>query len=165
MTRLAYAARNFLLTQPSVTELVGADANGPWIFSNRPEATVENSETSLIVVSSTGGWGANQHNEGHFPTLIVDIWSDPSRGAMNAVVSQDAEDKAEAVYLALDKFFHMVDNSAEDGGSVFWGTAEQITNKTGLRIISSTRVGEPDYRPAIDDQGGVVATIRYDVSI
>lgn len=166
MTELAYAARNYLLQQSSVTSLIGDDANGEWIFVDRPEARVENSQTSLIVITTEGGWGANEHNTARFPTLVVDIWSDPERDpATNAVISQDAKLKAEAVYKAIDKVLHQVHNARPGGASVMWGTAEQITNKTGVRIVTSSRTNEPDYRPTFDNAGGVIATIRYNLSI
>lgn len=166
MTQLSLAARNFLVQQPSVTSLLGVDDLGDFmIYDSRPEATIENTGKSMIVISTENGWGANNHNTARFPTLVVDIWTDPTRNSDNSVKRQDAILKAEAVYLAVDKFLHLVDASVPGGGAVFWGTATQVAQKTGVRITSSVRTNEPDYRPAIDDQGAVVATIRYDVSI
>lgn len=165
MTQLAYAAVNYLLQQADVTSLVGSDELGPWIHANRPEALVENSETVLVVISVENGWGANQHNTARFPTLVVDIWADPTRNAGMDVARYDAELKAEAVYKAIDKHFHRVDNSVPGGGGVYWGTATQIADKTGVRINSSSRENEPNYLPAFDGGGACVATVRYNVSI
>lgn len=166
MTKLAYAARNFLAQQSSVTSLVGTDTQvGEWLFVNVPEATVENSSTCLVVIYTEDGWGANQHNTARFPTLVIDIWADPTRNPDRSVRWRDADLKAEAVYLAIDKHLHRVSNSEPGGASVIWGTAEEIANKTGVRIISSSRVNEPSSRPAFDDQGAVIWTVRYDVSI
>lgn len=166
MTKLVYAARNFLVQQPSVTSLVGVDDLGdPMIYANQPEATIENTQTSMIVLTSPGGWGANDHNTARFPILYVDIWSDPTRNSDLSVRRKDADLKLEKVYEAVDKFFHRVSNSEPGGLSVMWGTAEELETRTGLRIISSTRQGEPDISPAFDNEGALVGRIRYNVSI
>jgi hypothetical protein len=166
MTKLALAARNLLVQQPTVTSLVGVDDLGdPMIYMNRPEATIENTGTSMIVLYTEDGWGANNHNTARFPTLVVDIWSDPTRNPDKSIKWQDAGLKAEAVYLAVDKFLHLVDASVPGGGAVFWGTPTEVAQKTGVRVVSSSRTNEPSGRPAFDDQGAVLWTVRYDVSI
>lgn len=165
MSTLARAAVNFLLQQPSVVATVGEDSLGPWIFANQPDATIENSGDAMIVISSLNGWGANEHNTARFPQLIVDIWADPTRGTDLSVLTRDADLKVEAVFKAVDKFFHQLDNSAPNGGAIYWGTATQISNKTGVRIISSKRVDEPDVRAALNDEGALIGTVRYNVSI
>ena len=166
MTQLVYAVANYLASQPSVTELVGVDDLGdPMIYANRPEATIENTQTSMIVVTSTEGWGANDHNTARFPVLVIDIWSDPTRNDNLTVRQKDADLKIEAVYKAVDKFLHRVHNSEPGGVSVMWGTQEQISTRTGLRIISSSRQNEPDLRPAFNDEGAMMGSIRYHVTI
>jgi len=166
MTKLVYAARNFLVQQSSVTDLLGIDDLGdPMIYANQPEATIENTGTSMIVITSTTGWGANAHNTARFPTLFVDIWSDPTRNPDNSVKRKDADLKLEKVYEAVDKFLHRVSNSEPGGRSVMWGTATELANRTGLRIISSVRKGEPEINPAFNDEGALIGRIRYDVTI
>jgi len=166
MTQLAYAARNLLAQFPSVTSLLGVDElDDPMLYPNRPEATVENTGKCLVVIRVDGGWGANQHNTARFPTLVVDIWADPTRNSDGSVQMQDASLKAEAVFKAIDKILHQVNNSLPGGGAIYWGTLTQITNKTGVRITSSSRTNDPDERPAFDDQGAVIWQVRYNVSI
>lgn len=166
MTKLVYAAVNFLVQHPSVTSLVGVDDLGdPMIYANRPEATIENTQTSMIVITSDSGWGANDHNTARFPILYVDIWSDPTRNPDNSVRRKDADLKIEDVYEAVDKLLHRVNNSEPGGKSIMWGTEEELEARTGVRIISSTRQNEPDIRPAFDDEGALIGRIRYDVSI
>lgn len=166
MTRLTLAARAFLLQQPTVTSLVGTDDLGdPMIYANQPEATIENTSTSMIVITSTDGWGANEHNTARFPILYVDIWSDPTRNADLSVRRRDADSKLEKVYLAVDKFFHLVHQSAPGGASIMWGTAQEIQNRTGQRIITSTRKNEPDINPALNSEGTLIGRVRYDLTI
>lgn len=166
MTKLVYAAANFLAQQPSVTALVGEDDLGdPMIYPNQPEATIENTGTSMIVLTSPDGWGANNHNTARFPILYVDIWSDPTRNSDLSVRRKDADLKIEEVFQAVDKFFHLVNASQPGGLSVMWGSAEELETRTGLRIISSARQNEPEIRPAFDDEGALIGRIRYDVSI
>lgn len=166
MTQLVYAARNWLAQQPSVTSLLGVDELGdPMIYANRPEATIENTGSAMVVLTVEGGWGSNQHNDARFPVLTVDIWADPTRNPDKSVKRQDADLKVEAVYKAIDKFLHLTHASTPGGGSVIWGTEEQVENKTGVRIISSVRDNEPDIRPAIDDQGALIGIVRYNISI
>lgn len=166
MTKLVYAARNFLVQQSSVTSLLGVDDLGdPMIYANRPEATIENTGTSMIVITSTTGWGANTHNTARFPTLYVDIWSDPTRNSDLSVKRKDADLKLEAVYEAVDKFLHRVSNSESGGSSVMWGTATELDTRTGLRIISSARQGEPEIGNAFDDEGALIGRVRYNISI
>lgn len=166
MTSLAYAARNFLIQQTSVTDLLGKDElNQPMIYANQPEATIENTGSAMVVISVVDGWGANDHNTARFPILTVDIWADPTRNIDLSVKRKDADLKIEKVFLAMDKFLHMMNNSLPGGASVMWGTATELTNRQGTRITSSIRQDEPTIRPAIDDQGAMVGTIRYAVSI
>ena len=164
MPALARAVVNYLLQQPSVVSTVGMDSQGPWIFANQPDATIENTGKAMIVVTVDGGWGSNGHNTANFPTIIVDVWADPTRNTDLSVRTKDADLKAELTYKALDKFLHVV-NPHVNGQFIYWGTASQIATKTGVRIISSSRNNEPSYRPAINDEGAVVATVTYDASI
>jgi hypothetical protein len=163
--KLALAAVNYLMQQPSVTNQVGSDAEGPWIFWQAPQATIENTSTSMVVINSVAGWDANPHNTARFPTLVVDIWTDPTRNSDDSVRKPDAALRAEAVYEALDRFLHLVNADVPGGGAVYWGTPEEIASKTGVRIISSERRGEPEVQPALNDEGAVIATVRYNVSI
>lgn len=165
MTQLVYAATDFLLNQPSVTSLVGENDIGFWIFANTPYATIENTGKAMVVLTVTNGWGANEHNTARFPTLNVDIWADPTRHPDRSVAEQDADVKVEEVYKAIDKFFHLVNASLPGGASVMWGTPEQIATRTGVRINSSSRVNEPEISPALNDDGALIARIRYNVSI
>jgi len=165
MTKLVNAAVDYLTQQISVTNLLGSDSQGPWIFANTPWATIENTGTSMVVITTGNGWGANEHNTARFPTLVVDIWSDPTRNADNSVEQKDADDKIENVYLAIDKFFHLVNKSTPSGGAIFWGTASEISSKTGVRIISSVRQNEPQVQDALNTEGTLMGSVRYNLEI
>lgn len=165
MSKLAYAARNLLVQKSSVTALLGSDELGPWIFVNQPEATIENTGEVMVVIYTEGGWGANDHNTARFPVLIVDIWADPTRHSDNSVRRKDADLKIEEVYLAIDKFLHLVNKSQPGGSAVVWGTASEIANKTGVRIVESARQNEPSLSPAFDNEGALMGRVRYNVQI
>ena len=167
MTSLALAARNFLAQQSSVTSLLGSDPLwSTWIFTDSPQALVENSGTCLIVISEEGGWaGANDYNTARFPRLQLDIWADPTRNPDGSVQKLDAKLKIEAVYKSVDKYLHLVDNSLPGGVFHRWGTAAQIAGGTAHRIISSKRSGEPNYSPTFDNKGGQMARLYYNVEV
>jgi len=157
MTLLAYAARKFLAQQSDVTSLLGVDELGdPMIYVNHPGATIENTQNSMIVLTVFDGWGANNHNDARFPVLTVDIWSDPTRNSDGSVRRKDADLKIEAVYKAVDRHLHQVSNSLPNGDYIFWDDE---------RIISSSRQNEPSLRPAFDDEGAMMGTINYNVTI
>lgn len=166
MTALAVAARNYLAQQSDVTSLLGSDAIFPsWIFVDTPEVNIESTSKAMLVVSVVDGWaGSNDHNTARFPRLLIDIWVDPTRNPDKSVREKDASVRAEAIYKAIDKHLHVVHASLPGGASIVWGTPMQILDKTGVRIVSSKRDAEPSYSPAFDDQGAVLATVRYNVT-
>lgn len=166
MSTLTYAARNFLVQFPEITQLLAVDSLGdPMIYPNRPESTVENTQKCMIVITSTEGWGSNDHNTARFPILVVDIWADPTRNPDMSVKMKDSDLKIEAVYAAVDRRLHRVDGGQPGGGSIFWGTPSEIAAKTGVRIISSKRQNEPDIQPAFDSEGALMGRVRYYVTI
>lgn len=167
MTTLAYAARNMLAGKTDVTSLLGDDALwDTWIFVDAPQALVENSQTCLIVIAEDDGWAnANDYNTARFPRLQIDIWADPTRNPDGSVQKRDAKLKIEAVYKAVDKYLHLVDNSLPGGVHHKWGTAAQVAAGTATRIVSSKRSGEPSYSPTFDNTGGYMARLYYNVEI
>lgn len=167
MTALSLAARNYLAAQPDVIALLGGDTTwSTWIFEDSPRVLVENSGSVMIVVSEDGGWaGANEYNTARFPRLLIDIWADPTRNPDGSVRKKDAKKKIDAVYKAVDKCLHLVHKSLPGGLSIQWGTAEQMAERTGLRIDGSVRSGEPSYDPTFDNEGGYMARVVYNVSI
>lgn len=156
MSTLAYAARNMLAEQSSVTSLLGSDsAWDSWIFVDAPQALVENSGTSLIVITQTGPWAAaNDYNTARFPQLTVDIWSDPTRNGDLSVRRKDAKLKIDALVKQIDKFMHVL-HPGPNG--IIWH---------GLRVVASKRAdGDVEYFPSFDNKGGYMGRIRYDISI
>lgn len=167
MTAVSLAARNYLAQKVNVTSLLGSsDLWSTWIFDSKPEELVEQTGKALVVLSVTDGWaGANDHNTASFPRLTVDIWVDPTRNVDGSVKQKDAEIKAEKIYKMIDTYLHMVHPSTPAGLSIYWGTATEIANRTGVRVISSKREAEPIYRPAFDAEGACVATVRYNLTV
>src|SRR5690606_35499722 len=120
---------------------------------------------AMVVIFTDGGWGANNQNTARFPRLFVDIWANPTRNPDKSVQMKDADLKIESVYLAIDKYLHLVDTSLPNGLSVMWGTATEISNRTGVRIINSSRQGEPVLSPAFGDEGALMGRVEYHVQI
>lgn len=167
MTALARAARNYLAQQPEVAALLGSDEVwDSWIFVGTPEVNIESTSKAMVVLFVDGGWaGANSYNTARFPRIVVDIWVDPTRSDDGSVFRKDAEERAEEIYKAIDRHLHLVHNSLPGGEFIYWGTREQIEEKTGERIVGSTRSGEPDYAPAFDNLGATIARVNYNVSV
>ena len=168
MTKLSLSARNLLAQDTAITALLGKSVSwDTWIFDENPlNVHVENNSKVLIVVSEGDPWApANQDNTMSFPTLIVDIWADPSRNSNKSVRQFDAKDKIEAVKALVDQHFHLVDGARPGGQLHIWGTAAQIASKTGLVVTGSTRASGPIYSPIRDTDGAWMGRMTYNVNV
>lgn len=168
MTELSLAARNFLAQDERVTSLLGRSASwDTWIFSEVPYAKIENTQRCLVVISEGPPWtDMNPHNRLYFPTLRVDIWADPTRNPSdNSVRIEDAKDKAIEVMRAIDWSMHLVDpGRPSDGMPYMWGTAEQISQKTGIVVTGSFKDSGPEFSPIKDSPGSWMARVVYAVN-
>jgi hypothetical protein len=176
MTQLTLDARNFLAQDPDLRALLGRSVNWPtWVFDSKPYGKLEGSQSSLIVINEAGNWQPrNEHNSQTFPRLRVDIWSDPTRNENGSVKVHDADDKILDIRKILDRHLHLRHNSitTEDpdwwgtpGSSHFWGTAEQVANKTGTLVIGSSELGGPDLVNVTETEGARMGTLFYGVSV
>lgn len=146
MTILSLAALRFLNQgEPAAaldaTDLLGRDALWPrWIWEERIQGTIENSQKVAIVLSLNGTWtNPNSFNTLQFPRLQVDIWADPTRNSDNSVQLQDAKSKVYDTYMAIRPFLHNITPDI-----AFWDTT---------RVISSLVSADPTYNPVRDGNG------------
>jgi len=183
MTRLTLAARNLLVQVPEVQALremgrIGRGATWPdgWIFDSRPYATIEQySRKALVVISYAGTWMApNEHNSAHFHRLYVDIWASPTRLPDGTPEREDADMLIETVWEALSTHLHTVNRDVPSDGSVspllglpghprVWGTAEEIEARTGVVVLGSQQLGEPDLSDVRDGNGARMG--RYVIGV
>lgn len=153
-SRLASAMRNYAVTFPSITDLLGQDDDGtPWIFVDNLFAVVESTSKSAIVISESGPWATpNMHNTMDFPRFIVNIWSDPTRDpTTKAVITPDAKIKAKAVFDAFNAVFHDTEHIHQQ-----WD---------GVRVIDSLLRERLTYLPVRDGQNMINAQAIYGATI
>lgn len=169
MTELSLAARNLLAQQSSVRSLVPkSQAWDTYIFSDSPlGAKIEGTSKSLIVVTEGRQWTTpNPHNTMRFPTLYVDIWSDPTRNADKSVQVQDAKNKIEKIHKAILPFLHTTSLSTGPGGKArIWGTAAEIENQTGVFVLGSSLNSGPDFSPIDGTDGAWMGRYEYHVNV
>lgn len=166
MTQLTLAMRNELAKDPAITALVGGGATFPdWIFADKSYGKVENSQTSMIVISQDGQWAPpNQHNTMRFPRIFVDVWSDPTRNDDNSVRVDDADDKIEKLHTLISKHFHTV-NMNNDGQIIQWGSQQDFLTGRGVYIAGSARQQETSYSDIQNGNGGRMGTAVYGVNL
>jgi hypothetical protein len=175
MTKLTVAARNLLAQDPDVRDLLGASKNwDTWVFADLPMVRLENKGTSLIVITENGSHDRmNQYNTLKFPRLFVDIWSDPSRNSDNSVQIHDADSKIEEILNVINHHFHLVNPDVPEdapayfgkkGQPRFWGTSEQITDRTGVMVTGSSMIDGPEYSDVSGGNGARMGRITYGVN-
>jgi hypothetical protein len=164
---VALAARNMVADTPDqITDPIGSDNLwGPWVFEGRPLVPIENTQKALIVITHGDGWDTpNSHNTMEFPRLTVDVWADPTRNPDLSVQTPDAKDKIITVFRRLDKVLHLIDRG-NGGRAIWWGTADEIDSRSGIRIIGSIRLTEPEFFPIQDVDHGWMGRVEYGVTI
>lgn len=168
MTPLTKAMRNELARDPELTALLGSSATWPtWIFLDEPEVKFENSQKCLIVVSTYDDMWAqmNMHNTQEFPTVVIDVWADPTRNPDKSVKVKDAEEKINAVGKLIMKHFHTVNMSRPGGGMLQWGTQTQIDNGTGIWVSGSHFIDGPRTNRVSNVEGALMGSYRYGVNL
>lgn len=168
MTPLTKAMRNELARDPELTALLGSSTTWPtWIFLDKPEVKFENSQKCLIVVSTYDDmWASmNMHNTQEFPTIMIDVWADPTRNPDKSVKVDDAEAKITAVHKHILKHFHTVNMSRPGGGMLNWGTQAQVDTKTGIWVNGAHLVEGPRIRDVANVEGAKMGSYRYGVNL
>jgi hypothetical protein len=185
MTRLTVAARNLAAIIPGIQSKVADGSIGSdsvwtdgWIFSDKPYANIEKkSHTALIVISPGGNWQApNQYNTSRFPLMYIDIWASPTRGTNFSPVRPDADTLIEEVFDVLFPYFHTVNQDVpgiasdpdlpylgKPGFPRVWGTADEISSRTGVTIVGSQLLLEPEFADVEDGNGARFARFSFGV--
>lgn len=167
MTPLTLAMRNELARDPEMRALLGSSPKwDTWIFVDQPEVKIENTQKCLIVLDVYEPWASqNLHNTMEFPTVIVDVWADPTRNPDNSVKVDDAELKIDRINKVLKKHFHTANLSRPGGGFLQWGTQEQIDSGTGVWVNGSHTLDGPRYSEVANVPGVSVASYRFAVNL
>lgn len=167
MTPLTFAMRNELAKDPSLAALLGSSTKWPqWVFMDKPSVAIENTGKALIVVLPYEPWASmNRHNTQQFPTVIVDIWADPTRNADKSIMTDDAEMKIDAIEKLVLKHFHTANLDLPGGQTLHWGTATQVSSKTGVWVNGSHLIDGPRYRDVANVPGAKVASYRFGVNV
>ena len=137
-----------------------------WIFDENPVGSkIENTSKCLIVVTEGEAWsGANDHNTAWFPTLNVDVWADPTRNENGSIKLYDAKTKIERIARVVDRHLNRK-HPWEKGIPLIWGTAEEISAKTGVVVATCLRAsGNIVYSPIRDTEGAWMGRITYNIS-
>lgn len=191
MTRLTLGARNLLVQAPEVKALITAGllGGGPtfrtwkdgWVFADMPYANIESrSHTALVVITDGGGWqGPDPTGTSRFPRLLVDIWASPTRDEddCTSIQVQDADILIEDVFAAMRPYLHTVNLGVPvtatpaqawlgaPGYPRVWGTAAQIAGHTGVTVLSSEQLGEPDFNDVRDGNGARMGRYAFGLHI
>ncbi len=141
-------ARRWLASQAPVRAALGSDSTfDTWIFQSKLYVTVEGSQSVACVLSAGGNWTTpNVYNTAHFPRLRVELFADPDRDGAGNAVSSSTWSKLSAAFDAIDPYLHWM------GREQMWGD---------VRVIKSKRLGELDYSPINDGDGGGYGLVYY----
>lgn len=170
MTDLVVAARRMLAEKTDVRDLLGPGATSPdvegkrvfdlWLFQWRLYISMEGTGETAIVLSQRNGWTApNPHNTMAFPTLQLEIYSDPRRDLGNPKTATGAEQKGLALVPVLDRYLHLVQRI---DGPWSWGGTE---TDEPVRVLGSQRLAEPEVMEVPSGDGLIRVLLRYGLSL
>lgn len=168
MTALSLAVQRTLARDTELTSLLAKSAIlGPWVFDEKPTgAKIERTQKCLIVINEGPQWTSpNTHNTLKFPTLLVDIWADPTRNPDGSVQLEDAKAKIEAIQKQVDRVLNLIDSGTPAGGLWIFGTEAQVTSKTGVAVSESKRSSGPEYAEVTDSEGSWMGRLTYNVQL
>lgn len=126
---LPSAARWEAMQDQTIAGLVGPRVHRHYLWDR-----VQGSGKSALVVARRDGWGRprlGSHVE--FPLLVFECFADPARDVQGLITTEDAPDKAWALYRAVNDRFHGIRDE-------WWGARGA---DAGLRIVTCERWDEP----------------------
>jgi len=174
MAKLSLAARNMFVQLPEVkTRIIGGSIgsdptwNDGWVFDTQIPVILDDKSAKAVIVFTEGNWQEpNPHNTAKFPLLMMDIWAAPTRDLENSIVSYDADDLIEDILKDVFPYFHTVnkDVPGEQGNSFipymgapgmirYWGTEQQIADRSGYPIIGSQLINMSEFRDVESGNG------------
>jgi len=119
------AVRRMLLADPTVNGYVAGKG-----YKHRLDDTVEGTGGMAFVVRRTGGWAKpDTVKSAEYPLVEVQCWADHDRTADGGIATANAEEKAWALFRAVDRLMHGV-------RGVEWG---RVGDTRGLQVIGSSR--------------------------
>lgn len=122
-------ARKVLLADSTVSGYVGTK-----VFKFRLEEKVDGTSGRSLVVYRNNGWATpDPVTTQEYPILAVKCYADPDRDAGGQIKLMNAEDKAMALYRAVNKVLH-------GKRGVWWGAGG---SETGILIVGCQRWKEP----------------------
>ena len=177
MTDLSLGATNFLLQVPEIVALVGKDSRvGPWIFDEKPVINIQSSQRSMIVVNQ-----GDSHTDmasrktTRFPSLIVDIWSDSDRTASGSVPVTNSTEKIQQLADLVLKHLHFQNPSVSPDDPKYYGeiryprvfgTAEQISDRTGVTVLDSlSESGDVSISQVRDSEGSEMGRLTFNLTV
>jgi hypothetical protein len=119
------------------------------VFKFTLDESPQGTGKAAVVLRRAGAFGnTGPGSHAEFPVLAVDCYADPSRDPDGDFTTQDATDRAYALYRVVNAVLH-----GQRG--VWWGAGG---NDLGLQVISSDRMGEP-FHSRQEDLFGYAATL------
>lgn len=135
------AAYYRLVDEPSIIAAIDGR-----LYRHRLPIVIERTGLAAAVLSQAGGWtNANRHNTARFPKLRLEVYQDSSENAMNP------ESRAHETWEPFDKILHQ-----PRGISEMWGE---------VRVISSTRIGDPEIFPISDSESSALLVCDYALTL
>ncbi len=168
MTALSLAVQRTLARDTALTSLLAKSTIlGPWVFDEKPTgAKIEGTQKCLIVINEGPQWTSpNTHNTLKFPTLYVDIWADPTRNDDGSVRVENAKNKIENIQKQVDRILNRMDSGTDAGGLIIFGTAAQVSTKSGVAVASSKRMAGPVYSEVTDSLGSWMGRLTYSIQL
>lgn len=138
---LETAVRRHLLADATVASLTSKQ-----VWKYRLEERLDGTGKAAVVVRRDGGWSQpNELRPNEFPLLVVDCYADVSRDEYRNALMLDAEDRASALYRAVDRAL------LAPGRGQWWGG---YGSDRGLMVNSVQRWGEPVFISQADQHSG-----------
>lgn len=134
-----------LKTHPSVTSLAT-------VGKHLVPGDVDGSGLVKLAVQAMGSWYTCE-SSARFPRLRIVVAADPSRTG-GQKVSENAHDRALAVYKAVDDILHRTTRE-----TVVWGGPD------GVLVLGSNRANEPSFVERPDASDTALMTCSYNLKI
>lgn len=147
----------YLLGIPSITQLVGSDNDGAYIFEGTPGVLMQGrsmdtpgAPVTCIVVFNAGSWGAPSPGmTARFPKIGIEIWADPPRDEnRNVTRPQDARVAADYLSEVVDYYMNR--------------TARGVVMFGDVPTWDSNSLGAISYLPSLpSNDHTIMGTVYY----
>lgn len=150
---LLSAAQQHLASQAPLTALLGSDTTfDTYIFREELLAPIETTGQAALCLLQQNQWAEpNVHNTLRFPTLVVEIYVDPTRDSEGNPTTTSVSDRIDSIFRVVDQYLHR-----PQGGEQLWGD---------LLTYGCSRASEPDRFPWADVDKTQVVRVTYNVNM